>query len=65
MVIETMINTMFITLYFLLSSFNTSNVTTMESMFSKASSLKNIYIGPEWVTAANTSSMFYSCGTKL
>ena len=46
-----------------LSSFSTEKVTNMSGMFSFDSSLKTIYVGDEWTTAAVTSStmMFYGC----
>lgn len=49
-----------------LSSFDTSNVTNMNSMFSYCSALNSIYVTEgKWITSqANTSNMFYSCGTS-
>ena len=46
-----------------LTSFSTEKVTNMSGMFSFDSSLKTIYVGDEWTTAAVTSStmMFYGC----
>lgn len=48
-----------------LSHFDTSNVTNMNSMFSYCSALNSIYVTEgKWITSqANTSNMFYSCGT--
>ena len=46
-----------------LSSFNTSKVTDMHFMFRNCNSLRTIYVGSEWSTAAVTSSerMFTGC----
>ena len=46
-----------------LTSFSTEKVTNMSGMFAFDSSLKTIYVGDEWTTAAVTSStmMFFGC----
>ncbi|MBR6947651.1 MAG: BspA family leucine-rich repeat surface protein, partial [Muribaculaceae bacterium] len=46
-----------------LSSFNTSNVTMMSSMFYNCPDLRTIYVGSGWSTAAVTGSanMFFNC----
>ena len=49
-----------------LSSFDTSNANDMTNMFNSCKKLKTIYVTEgKWVTSqANTSNMFYSCGTS-
>lgn len=49
-----------------LSSFDTSNANDMTNMFNSCKKLKTIYVTEgNWVTSqANTSNMFYSCGTS-
>ncbi|MBO4590804.1 MAG: BspA family leucine-rich repeat surface protein [Bacteroidaceae bacterium] len=46
-----------------LSSWNTSKVTSMRSMFNGCTNLKTIYVSDSWSTAAveNSESMFYRC----
>ena len=46
-----------------LSSFNTSNVTNMHSMFAFCKNIKTIYVSDLWNTSNVTSSslMFHSC----
>lgn len=45
------------------SSFDTSNVTNMTSMFEDGTRLTTIYVSDKWTTANVTSSdnMFYEC----
>lgn len=48
-----------------ISSFDTSNATDMYGMFDNCAKLANIYVGENWnVSQADTSAMFYGCGTS-
>ena len=50
-----------------LSSFNTSNVTDMSNMFSYCQSLRTIYVGSGWSTAAvaTSNNMFNNCASLV
>lgn len=48
-----------------ISNFDTRNVTDMAWMFNGCEKLSNIYVGENWnVSKADTSCMFYVCGTS-
>ena len=48
-----------------LCSFDTSKVTTMNSMFYGTSKLAKVYVGPKWTTAnATTTNMFTRSGVS-